>query len=284
MNLNTFLPGETLQPFIESYSMMDVNWATAHTLCSKWRLIPFGKPSILFLFGDPHQYRIGSSGAPAALTAKAFIVGQLKVPVWLEFSGHTNMLKIQFKPGGMRQFVKQDISEFTNKACVDLHSVFGFAAGFLYEQLQEYPGLTGDILNSFFEKRMLPRLHQTDYINYAIEQFESSMGNITITDLSNKLHISGRHLERIFKKHVGLTPNEYRKLIRLNQAFDYLDKYPGTSFTSLSHTIGYYDQAHFAHDFKQFAGSRPSQLRSSSPEELFVTNGNCFNRNFLITG
>lgn len=284
MNLSTFLPSPSLQPYIESYSMMDVNWATPQSLSRKWRLIPFGKPSILILFGDPHQYRIGSSNAPASLTEKAFIVGQLKVPVWLEFSGHTKMLKVQFKPAGLRQFVKQDISEFTNKACIDLHSVFGYAADFLYEQLQEYPELTGEILNSFFEKRMLPRLHQTDYINYAIEQFELSMGNLTITDLGNKLHISERHLERIFKKQVGLTPNEYRKLIRLNQAFGYLDKYPGTSFTNLSHTIGYYDQAHFAHDFKQFAGSKPSQLRSLTAEELFVTNGNCFNRNYLIAG
>ncbi|MGN6416908.1 MAG: helix-turn-helix domain-containing protein [Pseudobacter sp.] len=284
MNLSTYQPSRLLQPYIESYSMMDVNWATAHTLYRKWRLIPFGKPSILLIFGDPHQYRIGSGDAPAALTEKAFIVGQLKVPVWLEFSGHTKMLKIQFTPAGIRQFVKQDISEFTNKACIDLHSVFGYAADFLYQQLQEYPELACDILNSFFEKRMLPRLHQTDYINYAIEQFELSMGSMTITEIGNKLPVSGRHLERIFKKHVGLTPNEYRKLIRLNQAFGYLDKYPGTSFTNLSHTIGYYDQAHFAHDFKQFAGSKPSQLRSSTSEELFVTNGNCFNRNCLTTG
>ncbi|QEC40201.1 helix-turn-helix domain-containing protein [Pseudobacter ginsenosidimutans] len=281
MEFSNHQPSAILQPYIDSYSTMDINWDTLTQPFRKWRLIPFGKPSLLFIFGDPHQYRIGSSDAPAAFTTKAFIVGQLKGPVWLEFSGHTKMLKVQFKPSGLRHFIKQDISEFTNKACIGLWSVFGYAANFLYEQLQEFPEMTCSVLNAFFEKRLLPPLHQTDHINYAIAVFEKSMGNLTITDVRSQLPFSERHLERIFKKHVGLTPNEYRKLIRLNHAFRYLDKYPGTSFTSLSHTIGYYDQAHFAHDFKQFAGSRPSQLRSLGSDELFVTNGNCFTGNFI---
>lgn len=281
MEFSNYLPSSPLQSCIESYSLMDVNWNNAPQLLRKWRLIPFGKPSLIFIFGDPHQFRIGSSEAPAAFTTKAFIVGQLKLPVWLEFSGHTKMLKVQFKPAGLRQFIKQDISLFTNKACTDLSLLFGYAANFLYEQLQKYPQMSCSILNAFFEKRLLPHLHQTDHINFAIEEFERSMGNLTITDLRSKLPVSERHLERIFKRHVGLTPNEYRTLIRLNQAFRYLDQNPGTPFTSLSHTIGYYDQAHFVHHFKQFAGSRPSQLRSPGSDELFVTNGNCFNGNFI---
>lgn len=279
MQICVHQPSKTLQPYIDSFTQVDIHWQSC-SLPRNWRLIPFGKPSVIFLFGDPHFYHLADA-APEP-TPNAFLVGQLKEPVWLQFGGHTKMIKIQFKPAGMRQFMKYEMNEFTNKACIQLNSIWGSAVNALLEQLEGFPQFTAPILNEFFEGRLLPHLQQSDYVNNAIAQFESCMGNMTVTDLEDQIFISGRHLERIFRKSVGLTPNEYRKLIRLNQAFKFLEKNPGTSFTNLSHSIGYYDQAHFTHDFKQFAGSAPSKLRSLGTEELLVTNGNCFIRQPLI--
>lgn len=278
MEISVHNPSEILKPWIESYMQVNINWAEPQQLASIWRLIPYGKASIIFLQGDPHHY--STPGAIPELTADAFLVGQMKAPIVLKFRGHTKMIKIQFKPAGLRQFMKHDIAEFTNQASVPLDLIWGSAVNSVKEQLEAFPGLTISVLNNFFEERLLPRLQQTDYINAAIEQFEMNMGNMALTDLLSRLYISGRHLERIFRRIVGLTPMDYRKLIRLNQAFKYLEKNPGTSFTDLSHRSGYYDQAHFTHDFKQFAGSPPSKMRSLN-NELIVTHGKCFIGNTL---
>lgn len=276
MQIRILQPAKILQPYIESYAQVDINWSETPSLHRNWRLIPFGKPSMILLHGDPHLYHLANADQKPALTPRAFLVGQLKVPVWLKFGGHTKMIKVQFRPAGLRQFIHHEMSELTDKACIGADEFWGHSVDALHEQLQEFPQFTPAILNGFFEGKLLPHSPQIDYVNDAIAAFESCMGNMPVTCLESRIHISGRHLERIFQRNVGLTPNQYRKLIRLNQAFKFLEQHPGTSFTNLSHSIGYYDQAHFSHDFKQFAGSAPSKLRSQRHDELFVTNGNCF--------
>lgn len=278
MKVELFKPSPSLKRYIDNYMLVDIDWNTTSAMTNVWRLIPYGKVSMLFLYGDTHQYSLEGSTESMKNTRKAFLVGQLVQPIWLKFTGHTRLLKIQFKPSGIQRFLPVNMEEFRNVPSLDLEAVWGAAIQEFLEQLVESFSDIERInkLNIFLEKRLLPQTEFIDYVDYTVQQMKATDGNLSIKSLEPKLGISTRQLERLFRTKVGLSPKEMSKLIRLNRAFSSLETDPDISLTSLSYEAGYYDLSHFSRDFKSIAGISPTKLFSENSKELFVTHGECF--------
>jgi hypothetical protein len=64
--------------------LVDINWQDSASLASVWRLIPYGKVSMLFLYGDSHEYNLIGSTEPMLKTRQVFMVGQLTQLIWLK--------------------------------------------------------------------------------------------------------------------------------------------------------------------------------------------------------
>jgi AraC-like DNA-binding protein len=284
MKVQLHQPSTQLNNYIENYMMVDIDWKKLSSVSTIWRLIPFGQVSMLFLMGEPHGYSLSGASSPMQNTSQAFMVGQLTQPIWLKFSGHTRMIKIQFKPSGIQQMLPLNMEEFTNIPSIELEAIWGRSVNEILEQMHEAASDEElvTLLNSFFENKLLPQQTSASYINYTVHQLEKCNGNVNIQQLEKKLGISSRHLERLFKAKVGLTPKEISKIIRLNSAFSCLEKNPSMSLTSLAYESGYYDQAHFSKDFKKIAGISPAKLMSRNSSELFVTHGKCFVKNMPV--
>ena len=278
MKAEIFKPSPALAPFIENYMIVDIDWRQTPEKSSIWRLIPFGQVSMLFLLGDAHGYNLTGPEETMRETQNAFMVGQFTKPIWLKFSGHTHLIKIQFKPSGIQQLIPVDMKEFTNVPSIELEALWGNSVNFLIEQLYNTKSDVAkiNILDQYLEHKLLPQNPQADYIDFTIEQLKINKGNLNVGALENKLGISSRHLERLFLKRVGLSPKELSKIIRLNYAFSYLKTAPDQTLTNLSYEAGYYDQSHFSRDFKTITGISPSKLVSHKSSELFVTHGKCF--------
>ncbi|WP_207434582.1 AraC family transcriptional regulator [Sabulibacter ruber] len=278
MKAEIFKPSPSLSRYIDNYMLVDINWQDTASVASVWRLIPYGKVSMLFLYGDSHEYNLTGPADTMLKTRQAFMVGQLTQPIWLRFSGHTRLIKIQFKPTGLQQFLPMNMEEFTNVPSLDLEAVWGRATATLLEQLHESATDQDRIqhLNSFLEKRLLPASDMIDYVDFTLAQLKNQQGNVSIKSLEGQLGISTRHLERLFRAKLGLSPKEMSKIIRLNAAFSNLEANPSTSLTQVSYEAGYFDQSHFSRDFKGIAGVSPSKLFSQTSQELFVTHGQCF--------
>ena len=278
MNAAIYEPGFRLSRYIDNFMLVDINWKEDMQEHSVWRLIPFGQVSMLFLFGDAHQYNLEGPQYKMQLTHRAFMVGQLTRPIWLKFSGHTRLIKIQFKSAGVHQLLPFNMQQFTNEPSLDLEAVWGAPVNLLLEKL--YHAQTDEQriadMKHFLEERILPPSEMIDYVDFTINQLKLNRGNISIQTMEKRLGISGRHLERLFRTKVGLSPKELSKIIRLNHALQELKADAGISLLSLSHATGYYDQAHFSRDFKSIAGVAPSKLLSEASSELFVTHGKCF--------
>jgi AraC-like DNA-binding protein len=273
-----FLPCSALRACIDNYMFVDIKWSSAGEMASIWRLIPFGQVSVLFLYGDLHGYSVKSADAQMQETHRAFMVGQLTKPIWLSFSGHTKLVKVQLKPSGAQQLLPMDLSELTDNPSICLQDLWGKTSNDLTERLHE---ATCDahriaILNDFFKKRLLPLHKQSAYIDYTLQRLHSNNGNFKLMELEYKLGITSRQLERVFKSRVGLRPKDIGRFIRMNAAFATLSERPNLSLTNLAYQLGYFDLAHFSKDFRQLTGLSPSQLKSSNSNEYFVTHGQCF--------
>ena len=89
-----------------------------------------------------------------------------------------------------------------------------------------------------------------------------------VTSVAEDLGISGRHLRRVFRDVVGLSPKAFSKLMRFERALKAAKEGRDSSWSDIAVGAGYYDQAHLIADFHSIAGATPreflAELRSQS--------------------
>lgn len=87
----------------------------------------------------------------------------------------------------------------------------------------------------------------------------------TITALAKLVNLSPSRLRHLFKGETGLTPNQFIKEVRLNEA----ERLLRTTFLrvkEIMNRVGFLDESHFGHEFKKAYGASPSTYRSKATE------------------
>jgi AraC-like DNA-binding protein len=92
----------------------------------------------------------------------------------------------------------------------------------------------------------------------AIQQILSGNGMVDIESVATSLSITRRHLEREFKKIVGLTPKYFSRIVQFNFIFEAMQR-KDNSWVDVALNSGYFDQSHFIRNFKAFTGESPAQ-------------------------
>ncbi|MFP4548679.1 MAG: helix-turn-helix domain-containing protein [Fidelibacterota bacterium] len=96
-------------------------------------------------------------------------------------------------------------------------------------------------------------------IRESIFELKQHGGRYSVRELAKKYFLSERSFERLYKKHVGISAKKTADIFRFNQSVTLLTK--EHSVTEISYLSGFYDQAHFIKNFKQFMGMTPKQYR-----------------------
>ena len=87
----------------------------------------------------------------------------------------------------------------------------------------------------------------------------------TISALAKLVNLSPSRLRHLFKSETGLTPNQFIKEVRLNEA----ERLVRTTFLrvkEIMNRVGFLDESHFGHEFKKAYGVSPSTYRSRAGE------------------
>ena len=82
--------------------------------------------------------------------------------------------------------------------------------------------------------------------------------------------MSGTHLAAQFKTHVGVTPKRVARIYRFARLIVSVDAGRPVDWAEVAHDAGYFDQAHFSREFKDFTGHTPTEylaLRRRFPAE-----------------
>lgn len=75
------------------------------------------------------------------------------------------------------------------------------------------------------------------------------------------LGVSERHLRRVFREAVGMSPKEFTRLARFRHALR-IAREDSLSWAAIAAATGYYDQAHLIEEFRAIAGVTPRALLS----------------------
>ena len=84
-----------------------------------------------------------------------------------------------------------------------------------------------------------------------------------------ELGVSERHLRRVFRETVGVSPTAFSQLERFHRALRAAREGAHASWADIAAATGYYDQAHLIAEFRTIAGVTPrallSELRATPP-------------------
>ncbi len=118
------------------------------------------------------------------------------------------------------------------------------------------------IAQQYLEDRLVLQPGFDKSVSHCLWQVNLYKGQLTAHQLADKAGLSQRQLSRKFNNTVGISPKEFLRLSRFIHSVRKLDE--GGSLTRIAHESGYYDQAHCIHDYKEFAGLTPGELREAA--------------------
>lgn len=138
----------------------------------------------------------------------------------------------------------------------------------LREQLAAAPAPA--IAATILERAIIGRMaapHRSDacvqLVQHASEQLEG--GNVGV--VAHALGVSERHLRRMFREVVGVSPKTFAKVKRFQRALFAAQQAQATSWSHVAADAGYYDQAHLIAEFKAIAGATPRALLAELREQ-----------------
>ena len=203
----------------------------------------------------------------------ATVAGPRSESVELDTSQPFSACGAHFKPGGASLFIRAPASEFRDRI-VDLDLLWGPMAHSLGAQVWEAPTAEGRlrILEQTLQSRMSSESSGHPAVRYAVTVIERSAGTCPIGAVAGKIGLSSRRFLDLFRAEVGLSPKAFSRMRRFSAALAAIDGTTEVDWTNIALSCGYFDQAHFNHDFRSFCGLTPTQyLRDrASPTHVIV--------------
>jgi len=247
-----------LLPSVYLRSLIDCYWVIEDDSKEivQQKIIPDGFPEIIFHYGE--VYRINITGEWVVQPNMLFS-GQIKNHFLLENTGSSGMIGIKLKPTAASQCFGINMHSFTDRVVelgIVVNDQFDSISDKLVSNIPYQQKI--DTLNTFFEGIKLESSENTDLVDQALALIFESNGLMSIADLQDKTGINERKLERLFAKHVGLSPKFYSRIIRFNYIFRKVEN-TRMSWSELALIAGFYDQSHFIKNFTEFTGEEPSR-------------------------
>jgi AraC-like DNA-binding protein len=260
MDYQVIDPSAELQPFVKCFWTLEDD-ASENPV--KQRVVPDGCMEMIFHYGD--LYRQYFEDGSSIIQPRCFVFGQITRFLEIEPTGVTGIVSARFHPDGLLPFINVPVKDLENKA-VGLHELFSNNGKILEEEVI-FKKTNADRIE-IIEKFLLSFLELPQTIDKitksCVDVILHSSGQLNLDELAGKLKINRRSIERKMSSAVGISPKQLAKIIRLQASMKMLEKKQFTSLTSLAYENGYYDQAHFIKDFKEFTGLSPKSFYADS--------------------
>ena len=169
-----------------------------------------------------------------------------------------SVMGVHFKAGGGAAFFELPVGELYNER-ISLDEVWKIRASELRDRLlqQSRPERRFWVLEQFL-MQMMRSSDNHPAVDFALQQFQQS-ANSKISAVIEKTGFSTRYFNQLFRNQVGVTPKLFCRIQRFQNALEMLSVKAPVDWMEIALASGYFDQAHFIHDFRAFADCTPTE-------------------------
>ncbi len=186
--------------------------------------------------------------------AGAYVCGSLLNGTISRIGTYDRCFGIKFHPGIIPDCFKSSMKFIINNRC-ELKEFMKFEG--MEEALSGKKSLE-DKVDFFIEHFNQTKMPEPNIITtYVIQKVREESGLINVKELIDTIGYSHCYTDRVFKDYVGVSIKKYASIIRLQEAIDIIRE---KKADEVYDRLGYYDQAHFIHDFKRFTSITPNAL------------------------
>lgn len=169
-------------------------------------------------------------------------------------SAGERVIGVRFRPAAWASHLGIPADRITDMI-LPLDDLWGARARALQGELA-----SADALEQFaplLERALRPQ--ETTPIRRAIRWMEQHHGCVSIDEVADQTGLSPRQFRRLCLGQTGLSPKFLARVLRFRRAAS-LVRASACDAADLALTCGYYDQAHFINEFREFSGRTPSSF------------------------
>lgn len=249
----THHPVTPLQPYVQT-----IWYARGQVPYRRERILPTGTIVLLINLGAPFRLTVGAGPGAVRVQADSWVCGLQSRFMVNQPLGETHMVGVTFRPGAAYPFLGMPLRLIADDL-IETEVLWQQDVGELRARLQE----TVDIDQRFtiVEQALLARLAEPPghlaAVRWAAERLTGD-GSPAVSSVAEALGISHKHLISLFGTYVGHPPKTLARVARFNRTLGALRPGRGACWEQTALACGYYDQAHFNRDFRDFSGFTPS--------------------------
>jgi len=187
------------------------------------------------------------------------MVGQRSVYEIVSSSDFAGMAGVLFQPGAAAMLLS-DRADLISNLNLPLDDILKGCGDYLRERMLQSasPEKRLTILEGCLIKILETRLGASGWklhpaVQFALGQLELNSQR-SIKNLARQSGWCERRFSQIFREQVGFTPKVWQRLRRFQDAVRKLQSGQRVSWSEMAADCGFYDQAHFANEFRKFAG------------------------------
>lgn len=170
----------------------------------------------------------------------------------ISYSENTEVFGIRFKPisiGGLFKFnIKETLDDSQDVTLKD----FDLNEQILIDGLNGFPEFLVNYLDKQF-LQLIPNNKSDRRLKKCFELIDTSVGNITVDEISKTIGLSSRQLHRLVNNMIGIGIKDYSKIVRFKKSLQDVKN-------NKSDYFHYYDQSHYIREIKLFTGLTPEKL------------------------
>jgi AraC-like DNA-binding protein len=264
MIVATHLPRPPLNQFVEMLWFHE-GYNCGHRL---ERVLPDGSMELIIYLRDEDRHVFDRvTHRPRQSYRRSWLSGPHSEFIIIDTACDASMIGVHFRPGGAKAFFGFPLDELRNSV-VDLDAIWNGNAQSLREHLLEAPNPAAKF--RILEEALLARWRRFASrhraVVYALECFAREPHGITIGQVTNEIGLSARRFIEVFTQQVGMTPKMFCRVRRFQHALAEIHRRRDVVWAEIATASGYYDQAHFINNFREFCGITPVDFLEERPE------------------
>jgi AraC-like DNA-binding protein len=216
-------------------------------------------PLLIVNLGAPFLIRTGADAEAVEYNDGCVVTTPTRA--W-EFSypTPTRSVGVHFTPWGLAPFLPMPAAELCDRPTT-VEQIWGQeAVAELRDRLTTAD--TPDEMLTLLEDELMRRRREIDGLDL-VRQMSSAIaetgGAVPIGDLGVASRASSTYVARRFKAIVGVTPKRLARSYRFTFTVLSIDIAAPIDWAEVAARAGYFDQAHFVHEFREFTGLTPTR-------------------------